>query len=139
MTGKSVILAGGSGGLGGAAAEAIAARGGVPVIGCRSNRQRAEQLGRELLQRYQVRAPIVEGDILQETVRQELIKAADDAGQLYGLVLLVGKPARVALEYVTEADLIDSMQSNFIAPVLLARDFAAHLEGRDASIVFVST
>jgi len=35
--------------------------------------------------------------------------------------------------------LIDSMRTNFIGPVLLARDFAAAAGDRDASIVFIST
>ena len=35
--------------------------------------------------------------------------------------------------------MIDSMRTNFIGPVLLARDFAAAAGDRDASIVFIST
>jgi pteridine reductase len=51
----------------------------------------------------------------------------------------VGNPARVPIETATEQDLIDSMRTNFIGPVLLARDFAAATDDRDASIVFIST
>ena len=47
MKGKAIILAGGSGGLGGAVAEAIAKRGGVPVIGYLSNRARADNLAKD--------------------------------------------------------------------------------------------
>jgi NAD(P)-dependent dehydrogenase (short-subunit alcohol dehydrogenase family) len=55
------------------------------------------------------------------------------------LVPLVGNPARVPIENAVEADLLDSMRVNFVGPVLLARDFAARVGGRDASLVFVST
>ena len=74
MKGKSVILAGGSGGLGATVARAVAERGGVPVIGCRQNRERADVLARSL------NAPVVVGDILDEPVRQKLIDTAKDAG-----------------------------------------------------------
>ena len=133
MKGKSVILAGGSGGLGAALAEAIVAKGGIPVIGCRNNRERAEELGARL------QAPVVVGDVLEESVRAELIAAARNAGELYGLVPLLGDPARVPIEKATEADILASMRTNFVGPVLLARDLAAALGEADGSIVFVST
>ena len=133
MKGKTVILPGGSGGLGAAVAERIAERGGIPVIGCLSNRERADKLAARL------EAPVVVGDILDASVRQRLIEAARSAGELYGVVPLVGHPARVPIENATEQDLLDSMRVNFIGPVLMARDFAAAAGDRDASIVFVST
>jgi NAD(P)-dependent dehydrogenase (short-subunit alcohol dehydrogenase family) len=55
------------------------------------------------------------------------------------MVPLVGQPARVPIASATEQDLIESMRENFIGPVLLARDFAAALEGADGAVVFVST
>ncbi len=133
MKGKVVILAGGSGGLGAAVAEMVAARGGIPVIGCLSDRERAEKLGQKL------RSRVVVGDILEAAVRHRLLDEARSAGELYGLVPLVGHPARVPIETATEQDLLDSMRVNFVGPVLLARDFAAAVRDRDASIVFVST
>ena len=139
MKGKAFILAGGSGGLGAAVAHGIAARGGVPVIGCRSNHDRAQTLAGELVARHGVQVPVVVGDILDDRVRQQLIHVAEQAGELYGLVPLVGNPARVPIENAGEADLLDSMRVNFVGPVLLARDFAARVGERDASVVFVST
>ncbi|HYR86947.1 MAG TPA: SDR family oxidoreductase [Terriglobia bacterium] len=139
MKGKVIILAGGSGGLGTAVAQNIASRGGVPVIGCLSHRERADNLARTLLEKYGVRAPVVAGDILDALTRQRLLDAARDAGELYGLVPLVGSPARVPIESATEDDLLQSMRVNFVGPVLLARDFAAAAGDRDASIVLIST
>jgi len=139
MKGKSVILAGGSGGLGAAVAEALAQRGAIPVIGCKSNRERAETLARALLEKHGVIAPVVVGDILEQRVRQQLLDAAKRAGDLYGLVPLVGQPARIPIETATAEDLLDSMRDNFVAPVLLARDFVGALAGVDGAIVFIST
>jgi NAD(P)-dependent dehydrogenase (short-subunit alcohol dehydrogenase family) len=139
MKGKSVILAGGSGGLGAAVAHSLAERGAIPVIGCRNNRDRAEALARTLLDKYGVSAPVVVGDILQEPVRQALLEAAVRAGTLYGMVPLAGRPARVPIENATEQDLTDSMRANFIGPVLLLRDFVARLGDEDGAAVLIST
>jgi NAD(P)-dependent dehydrogenase (short-subunit alcohol dehydrogenase family) len=139
MNGKTVILAGGSGGLGAAVADDLAARGAIPVIGCKSNRDRAEALARSLFDKYGIRPPVVVGDILENSVRGELIDEAQRAGTLYGLVPLVGQPARIPIENATDQDLVDSMRENFIGPTLLARDFAAALTGADGAIVFTAT
>jgi 3-oxoacyl-[acyl-carrier protein] reductase len=139
MKGKSVILAGGSGGLGACLAEGLAERGAIPVIGCRSNRERADALANSLSKRFGVQTPVVSGDVLDGAVREQLIDAAKQAGPLYGLVPLLGSPARIPIEKATEHDLIDSMRVNFAGPVLLARDFAAAAGDQDAAIVFIST
>ena len=76
VKGKTVILAGGSGGLGAAVAESLAERGAIPVIGCKSNRERADTLARTLLDKYGVTAPVVAGDILEGAVRRQLLDTA---------------------------------------------------------------
>lgn len=139
MKGKSIILAGGSGGLGSAVAEALAARGAIPVVGCRSNTDRALHLADQLQEKYGILAPVVAGDILDAGVRQELIDTAKRAGSLYGMVPLVGQPARVPIETADLDAILASTRDNFAAPVLLARDFAAALGTQDGAIVFVST
>jgi NAD(P)-dependent dehydrogenase (short-subunit alcohol dehydrogenase family) len=139
MKGKAVILAGGSGGLGAAVAEMVAACGAVPVVGYLRDRNRANALAARLGEQYGVAAPVIQGDILDEVTRQALLNEAKRSGQLYGLVSLVGSPARVPIEKAAESDLTDSMRVNFIGPVLLARDFAAAIGDGDASVVFLST
>jgi NAD(P)-dependent dehydrogenase (short-subunit alcohol dehydrogenase family) len=130
---KSILLAGGSGGLGAVVSRAVKAAGYRPVIGYLRNRERAEALAREL------GTVAVGGDITEEGVRRRLIEEAGSAGELYGLVVLAGDPARIPIETATAADLAASMSSNFIGPVLLARDFARSVQDRDASIVLLST
>jgi 3alpha(or 20beta)-hydroxysteroid dehydrogenase len=130
---KTIIFAGGSGGLGAAAVRLAAARGYKPVIGYLRQSDRAKALGEEL------RAPVVGGDIAEASVRSALIKAARNAGELYGLVVLSGDPARVPLETASMDDLLASMRVNFAGPILLARDFAAAMGDEDGSVVLTST
>jgi NAD(P)-dependent dehydrogenase (short-subunit alcohol dehydrogenase family) len=139
IRGKTVILAGGSGGLGADVAETLCQRGALPVIGYLRNSERAGSLARKLSATYGIRVPVVGGDILEVTVRQRLLYEAQQGGDLYGLVPLIGYPARVPIETATENDLMESMRTNFIGPVLMARDFAAAVGDRDGSIVFIST
>jgi NAD(P)-dependent dehydrogenase (short-subunit alcohol dehydrogenase family) len=130
---KTVILAGGSGGLGSTVARLAAAHGYKPVIGYLRNHARATVLASEL------NAPLVGGDIAEATVREQLIDAARSSGELYGLVVLSGDPARVPIEKASMEDLVASMRVNFGGPVLLARDVAAALGEQDGSIVLTST
>jgi NAD(P)-dependent dehydrogenase (short-subunit alcohol dehydrogenase family) len=130
---KTIILAGGSGGLGSATARLAVERGYQPVIGFLRNHERANDLGEQL------KAPVIGGDIADAAVRTRLIDTARAAGELYGLVVLSGDPARVPLEKASLEDLLASTRTNFAAPVLLARDFASALGGGDGSIVLTST
>jgi 3-oxoacyl-[acyl-carrier protein] reductase len=130
---KSVILVGGSGGLGSAVSRLAAERGYRPVIGYRSNHERADVLGRE------IEAPVVGGDIAEEIVREKLLDAARSVGDLYGLVVLSGDPARIPIEKATVDDLLESMRVNFAGPVLMARDFVAALGEAEGSVVLTST
>jgi NAD(P)-dependent dehydrogenase (short-subunit alcohol dehydrogenase family) len=139
LRGKSVILAGGSGGLGAVVVETLARLGAIPVIGCRTNQDRAEALAQRLSSTYDVRVPVVVGDVLETEVRERLIDEAKRAGELYGLVPLLGSPARIPIEKATEQNLLESMRINFVGPVLLARDFAAAAGDQDAAVVFIAT
>lgn len=130
---RTIILAGGSGGLGSAVARLAAERGYKPVIGYLRNHDRAVALAAEL------NAPAVAGDLADAAVRGRLIEAALAAGELYGLAVLAGDPARVPIENAAMEDLLASTQANFAGPVLMARDFAAALGERDGSVVFTST
>ena len=130
---KTIILAGGSGGLGSAVARLAAERGYKPVIGYLRNHDRAMVLAGEL------NAPVVAGDIADSAVRGRLIEAARAGGELYGLAVLAGDPARVPIEKASMDDLLVSMQVNFAGPVLMARDFVAALAERDGSVVFTAT
>jgi NAD(P)-dependent dehydrogenase (short-subunit alcohol dehydrogenase family) len=130
---KTIILAGGSGGLGSAVARLAAERGFKPILGYLHQHERAATLAAEL------DAPAVAGDIAEQETRSRLIDAARAVGELYGLAVLSGDPARVPIEKASMEDLLASTRVNFAGPVLMARDFAAALGDQDGSIVLTST
>ncbi len=139
MNERTIILAGGSGGLGAVLADFLAGRGARPILGCFRNVDRARAIAGDIERRHGVSVPVVAGDVFEKGTRVRLMDEASALGPLYGLVPLVGAPARVPIEEATEEDLLAATRINFVAPVLLARDFAARVGKTDASIVFVST
>lgn len=140
LTGKVVLVAGGSGGLGAATCARLAHEGAKLIVGYRSNRARAEALARALEEQFQARLALVEGDIADAGVRRSFFAAAAKLGPLYGAVVFPGDPARVKLSELDLASLEASVRANFSGPVLLARDAAAAIEAAGGgSIVLLAT
>ena len=142
LAGRVVLVAGATGGLGSATAALLAGDGATVVAGFRGDRDRAAALKQALEARYKTTIYLVEGDIADPAVRSRYIETADAIGQgLYGVVCFTGDPARVKFEEVTDADLHDSLQENYISPLLLAREAAARMKQRavEGSIVLLST
>ena len=142
LSGRVVLVAGGTGGLGSAAVALLARDGASVVAGYRSDRTRAEALKRALEARYKTTVHLVEGDISDPATRQRYAETANAIGDgLYGLVCFTGDPARVKFDDVTDADLHDSIQKNYVAPILLARESAARMfkRGNEGAIVLLST
>jgi NAD(P)-dependent dehydrogenase (short-subunit alcohol dehydrogenase family) len=83
LGGREVVLAGGSGGIGAAAAELLAAEGARLVVSYRTNAERAARLASI--------AAIVQADLTRAEDRRRLLDAAPD---LYALVVFTGDPAR---------------------------------------------
>lgn len=142
LEGRSVLIAGGTGGLGAATAALLAREGARLTVGYRSNRDRAQALKQALEARYAAQIQLVEGDISDTSARARYIEAADSIGEgLYGMVCFTGDPARVKFDDATETDLIASMRENYIAPILLAREAARRITERnhEGAIVLLST
>jgi NAD(P)-dependent dehydrogenase (short-subunit alcohol dehydrogenase family) len=142
LAGRVVLVAGGTGGLGSAAVALLARDGATVVAGYLRDREKAEALKQAVEAGYKATVHLVEGDISDPTVRTRYVETADAIGDgLYGLVCFTGDPARVKFDDVTDADLHDSMQKNYVAPILLAREAAARLmqRGVEGAIVLLST
>ncbi|MFY9608660.1 MAG: SDR family oxidoreductase [Blastocatellia bacterium] len=142
LAGRVVLVAGATGGLGSATAALLAQGGAAVVAGYLGDRARADTLKQALEARYKTTLHLVEGDIADPAVRLRYVEAGDAIGEgLYGLVCFTGDPARVKFEDVTDADLHDSLQKNYISPLLLAREAAARMRNRgvEGSIVLLST
>ena len=128
--------------LGARHAALLARDGASVVIGCREDHNRADALKQVLEAGYKATVHLVEGDIADPAARARYIEAADSIGDgLYGFVCFTGDPARVKFDDVTDQDMQDSMENNYIAPVLLARDAARRMSERGTSgaIVLLST
>ena len=142
LKGRVILIAGGTGGLGSATAALLARDGATVVVGFRKDRDRAEALKQAIEARYGATIYLVEGDIADAEARLRYVETADRLGDgLYAMVCFTGNPARVKFEDVTDADLQASMQENYIAPVLLAREAATKIQARkrDGAMVLFST
>lgn len=127
---RTVVLAGGAGGLGSAAARALAAEGTRLVVSYRANAARAEALSGI--------ATLVQADLARKDDRARLL---DAAGDLYGLVVFAGNPSRVASPDQLDEALRLSHEVNCLGPLLLAREAAARVKdaGTPGAIVLFST
>jgi len=114
ISGLEVLLVGGAGGLGSAAAELLEAEGAHVVISSRSRGLRA--------------------DITKAADRKWLLDAVP---KLYGLVVFAGTPARGAGEDAMR----QSHEVNYEGPILLAREASERMKaaGTTGAIVLFST
>jgi len=142
MEGKVVLVPGGTGGLGACLVALLLSERAVPVVGYRSNRTRAEFVKSSLESKFRGTIHLVEGDLCDEVVRSRYLEqTAKLTGSIDGMACFVGDPARVPSEGLTAGDLARSYESNFIAPVLLAKAVGEHMIARkvSGSIVLLSS
>ena len=142
LEGRVVLVAGGTGGLGSATVALLARDGATVVAGYRADNARAEGVKLCVEAAYGNPVHLVAGDIADPEVRVHYVDTADALGDgLYGMVCFTGDPARVKFEDVTDADLHDSLQKNYIAPLMLARECATRMSkrGNEGAIVLLST
>ncbi len=130
LKGREIVLAGGSGGLGAASSELLAAEGARLVVSYRSNRQRADRL--------KPIAAVIQADL---TRAEDRVRLLDAAPEMFGLVVFAGDPVRFTDPAQIEQRMLDSHRVNYAGPLLLAREAAARMRARGTagSIVLVST
>ena len=130
LRGREVVLAGGTGGLGSATLELLAAEGAHLVASFRSNAERAG--------RWSAAATLIQADLASGDDRRRLLDAAP---ALYGLVVFAGDPARVSDPAQTEEMMARSHLVNYAGPILLAREAAERMKraGTAGAIVLIST
>ncbi|MEO8659829.1 MAG: SDR family oxidoreductase [Bryobacteraceae bacterium] len=130
LVGRQIVLAGGAGGLGSAVAHLLAAEGATLVASYYRNAERAAELSPI--------ATVLQADLSNAADRRRLLDAAPE---MYGLVVLTGDPARVTQPDQTEAMLRLSFESNYLGPLLLAREAAERLRASQTpgAIVLFST
>jgi NAD(P)-dependent dehydrogenase (short-subunit alcohol dehydrogenase family) len=113
---RQIILAGGSGGLGAVSARRLTTEGAVVVASYHTNANRANAL-------VDV-ATLVKADL---TVAADRARLLDAAPSLYGLVVFAGDASRVQSPQDFERMMHHSYESNYLGPILLAREAAARM------------
>jgi NAD(P)-dependent dehydrogenase (short-subunit alcohol dehydrogenase family) len=134
LAGCTVIVAGGTGGLGAATVALLAKEGARLIVGYRANRARAEALQHAIEDRYVQRIALVEGDIAKPEVRGAYLDAVANvsgrskSGVLHAAAIFSGDPARVSFEALNRKAMEASLEANYLAPILLAKDLGAAME-----------
>ncbi|HTV60892.1 MAG TPA: SDR family oxidoreductase [Verrucomicrobiae bacterium] len=142
LAGRSLILAGGTGGLGSATALLLASEGAHLILGYRGNAERAAALAAVVESRSGSRPVLVDGDIAEPQVRAKYLEAAGKSGApLAGAAIFPGDPARVSWEKLDRQALSASFDVNFTGPALLAKDLGEVMDKNESggSIVLLST
>jgi 3-oxoacyl-[acyl-carrier protein] reductase len=139
---RVILVPGGSGGLGSALVTLLAREGATLVVGYRSNRQRAEGLASSLEDEFDCNITLVGGELTDPNVRIQYLEASTkNKGAPYGLVCFTGDPGRIEFSSASGQDMLPSLTSNYIGPLLMARDCASAMksEGVSGAIVFLSS
>jgi NAD(P)-dependent dehydrogenase (short-subunit alcohol dehydrogenase family) len=142
LRGKTIIVAGGTGGLGSALVALLASEGARLIVGYRWNRERAEAVRAAIKEQFKTTIELVAGDIAEPNVIEEYVAAAQKTGQPpAGVAIFPGDPARVALEALTRETMSASLESNYVGPVLLAKRLGEIMEqtNEGGSIVMLAT
>jgi NAD(P)-dependent dehydrogenase (short-subunit alcohol dehydrogenase family) len=135
LAGCTVVVAGGTGGLGVATVALLAKEGARLIVGYRANRARAEALRGAIEDRYAQKITLVEGDIAKPEVRRAFLDAVANvsgrskgSGVLHAAAIFPGDSARVGFDAINFQTLEASLAANFLAPILLAKDLGSAME-----------
>lgn len=142
LAGKTIVVAGGTGGLGPATVSLLAREGAQLVVGYRANRARAEELQTAIEEDFNRKILLVPGDLARlETKRNYAAAIEELRAPLAGVVIFAGDPARVTFEKLDRDALLASLEANYVGPVLLARELGEVMERspQGGSIVFLGT
>jgi NAD(P)-dependent dehydrogenase (short-subunit alcohol dehydrogenase family) len=85
---------------------------------------------------------LVAGDIALAEVRHAYLEAAQRfAAPVAGVAIFPGDPARVAFEDLKRETLLASVESNYVGPILLAKELGAAMESsaEGGSVVLLAT
>lgn len=141
LTGKTIVVAGGTGGLGAALVALLAREGARVIVGYRANQARATALAQAMREQFGAELQFVVGDIAEAATRAEYVAAGRAAGASFaGAAIFSGDPARVKTEELELEALEASVRANFSGPALLARDLGAAMDtAGGGSIVLLAT
>ncbi len=130
LSGRVILVAGGTGGLGAATAALLLKEGAYPILGFREDTGRAARVRAQLEERYSGSIGLVQGDIRVPADRRRYIdEGLRSQGRIDGLVVFTGDPSRARSEDLDALAFQDALDKNTVAPLLLARDVALAMRG----------
>jgi NAD(P)-dependent dehydrogenase (short-subunit alcohol dehydrogenase family) len=133
LAGKTIVVAGGTGGLGAATVWLLARDGAHLVVGYHNNRERAAGLSLAFEKEFGRKLILVEGDLCAADIRRNFIQAAASLGStIAGAAIFPGDPARVAWKDLDREALVASLESNYVGPVLLAKELGEVMESTES-------
>jgi NAD(P)-dependent dehydrogenase (short-subunit alcohol dehydrogenase family) len=129
LAGKTVIVAGGTGGLSAATVALLAREGAHLVVGYRADREPAEALRRAMESSFDGALSLVAGDVASAEVHEGYLAAAEKIGApLAGVAIFPGDPARLAFENLNSETPLASLESNYVGTNLLAKECGAAMD-----------
>jgi NAD(P)-dependent dehydrogenase (short-subunit alcohol dehydrogenase family) len=129
LAGKTIIVAGGTGGFGAATVASLARESAHLVVGYRANRERAEPLRHAIECTYGCRISLVAGGVGAAEVREAYLAAAQKtAAPLAGVAIFPGDAARVPFEGLNSETLLAPLESNEVGPILPAKECGAAMD-----------
>ncbi len=140
LAGRTVFVAGGSGGLGAAVCARLLRDGADVVLGYRSDDDAAAAVKATLEDRYEGAVNLMKADICGDEGRRAAVEYLDIEG-FYGAVVCVGDPSRVAPDEMANAALERALRRNYTGPILMGRACAEILARRSTpgAVVLLSS
>ena len=140
LDGRSVLVAGGGGGLGAAVCDRLMRVGADIILGYARDSERAAAIKLALEGQHGGEVRLLRADITADEGRARVLEEIDD-GALYGAVVCVGDPARVGPDDLATEPLQNAMRLNYTGPILLARGCAELLAAHEepGAIVLLSS
>lgn len=136
--GKTVIITGGSKGIGAGISEVFAQEGANLVINYHRNKEEAQALADRLTKDYECKAAIVSGDVgCEADVARIFDFALETYGQLDVLVNNAGRGGTIPFTEITLEQWNQCLNDNLTGQFLMSREFARRLipTGRKGAIV----
>lgn len=132
LEGYSVLITGGGSGLGEGMARYMAARGAMVTITGR----RAEKI-EAVAKSIGAKCRAVAGDVTQAADRARMVEAAvEHGGRLDGLVNNAANMLNGPLTELDEAEILDIMNTNVVATMMLTAAAVRHLEKKGGAVLF---
>ncbi len=145
LAGRTIIVAGGTGGLGAALVALLAREGAELIVGYHAKRERADSLRDAMEEQFGRKIVLVKGDLSDPEVRRDYLAAArrlalERRAILTGAAIFPGDAARIAFEKLDQKAIEASLAANYVCPLLLAKEIGEAMEsGEGGSMVLLAS